>query len=260
MFPVELTFHGDLPRFLRPALRGTSPVRRELAEKTAVKDVIEACGIPHVEVDLIAVTDAAGTAVQALDLTFPVQTPLALAIFPVPAPSELLPSAPRLQPRAGERFIADGHLGALARHLRLLGLDTAYERDADDPRLLDIMTAENRVLLTRDRRLLMRSVVRQGYCPRSDEPEEQAREVLRRFGLLDTSQRLSAWSRCLLCNGLLGSVSKPEVAADLAAEPRTLLYYDEFYRCADCGRIYWHGSHSAKLDARVARIRAEIPA
>jgi len=257
MFPVDLTFHGDLPRFLRPGLRGVMPVRRELREKAAVKDVIEACGIPHVEVDLIVATDAVGAAVQALDFAFPVQAALALTIYPVSAPPELLPAAPRLQARGGECFVADGHLGALARHLRLLGLDTVYERDADDPRLLEIMLQQDRVLLTRDRRLLMHAVVRHGYCPRSDEPEEQTREVLRRFGLLETPTRLSAWSRCLRCNGRLGRVTKPEVAAELAAEPRTLRYYEEFYRCARCGRIYWHGSHAEKLAARLARIRPQ---
>ena len=115
MFPVELTFCGDLPRFLRRALRGASPVRRELGEKTAVKDVIEACGVPHVEVDLIVATDPADSTSRAIDFTFPVQSALSLTLYPTTAPPGLLPSAPRLQPRAGERFVADGHLGALAR-------------------------------------------------------------------------------------------------------------------------------------------------
>jgi uncharacterized protein with PIN domain len=254
MFPVDLTFCGDLPGFLRRPLRGASPVRRALGEKTAVKDVIEACGIPHGEVDLIVAIDATGTAVRTLDLAFPVESPLALAVYPVPAPPALLPGAPRLQTRGCDRFVADGHLGALARHLRLLGLDTAYERDADDPRLLDIMTAENRVLLTRDRRLLMHAVVQDGYCPRSDDPEQQTREVLRRYSLLESAPPLSPGSRCLHCNGRLGEVPKHEVAAALTDEPRTLRYYNEFFRCSTCGRIYWRGSHAAKLSARLARI------
>lgn len=254
MFPVNLVFCGDLPRFLRRSVRGVPPVRRALEEKTAVKDVIEACGVPHVEVDLIVALDEAGTAIRALDLSCPVESAVNLAVYPVPAPRELLPSAPRLQPRGCDRFVADGHLGALARHLRLLGIDTACERDADDRRLLEIMTRESRALLTRDRRLLMHSIVRAGYCPRSDDPEEQAREVLRRFDLSDGSHRLPPWSRCLRCNGLLRRVPKHEVMEALAHETRTLRYYDEFLRCPDCGKIYWHGSHSAKLSARLGRI------
>jgi uncharacterized protein with PIN domain len=88
-----------------------------------------------------------------------VQTPIHLEIFGVLAPHDFLSVAPRIQVRTWSRFIADGHLGKLAHNLRLLGLDTAYERDADDRRLLEIMIAENRALLTRDRRLLMHSIV-----------------------------------------------------------------------------------------------------
>lgn len=255
MFVVELIFCGDLPGFLRRSLRGASRVRRDLGEKTSVKDVIEACGIPHSEVDLIALLDDDGTAVRALDFPFQVDAPVTLAVYPVPAPRDLLPSAPRLQARDCDRFIADGHLGALARHLRLLGIDTAYERDAEDRRLLEIMRAENRALLTRDRRLLMHSIVRNGYCPRSDDPEEQAREVLRRFELPGRPERISPMSRCLHCNGLLRETPKREVLAALAHEPRTLRYYDDFLRCQDCGRIYWRGSHFEKLTARLARIQ-----
>jgi hypothetical protein len=125
MFDVELAFCGDLPGFLRRPLRGASHVRRELDVKTAVKDVIEACGIPHPEVDLIALLDEGGTAVRALGFSFSVDAQIRLAVYPVPAPKDLLPTSPRLQARDCDRFVADCHLGALARHLRLLGIDTA---------------------------------------------------------------------------------------------------------------------------------------
>jgi uncharacterized protein with PIN domain len=252
MFAVELRFHGDLSVFLARRWRGGETVLRELNEKASVKDVIESCGIPHGEVDLIAGLDSVGDTVRVLDLDDVVATPVQLAIYPVPAPIEVLPAVPRLQPRQADRFVADCHLGALVRHLRLLGIDVTYERDATDERLLEIMIAEDRALLTRDRRLLMHSVVRCGYCPRSDGPEEQVHEVLRRFSCL----RLSPWSRCLRCNGILRAVDKDKVTAELANEPRTLGYYHEFFRCPDCRRIYWRGSHAEMLAARLARLQA----
>jgi uncharacterized protein with PIN domain len=255
MFEMELTFCGDLPGFLRRPLRGASRVRRQLDGKTAVKDVIEACGVPHPEVDLIALLDESGTAVRALDFPYALEVPVRLAIYPVPAPRDLLPTAPRLQVRDCDRFVADCHLGALARHLRLLGIDTAYESDAGDRRLLEIMENENRALLTRDRRLLMHSIVKQGYCPRSDNPEQQAREVLQRFVVAGRPAGLTPLSRCLRCNGMLREVPKEEVLTALADEPLTLRYYDEFLRCADCGRIYWRGSHFKKLTDRLARLQ-----
>ena len=136
-------------------------------------------------------------------------------------------------------------------------MDTVYERDADDPRLLEIMAAEDRVLLTRDRPLLMHGVVRHGYCPRSDESEAQTRETLRRFGLTGGNTELSPFSRCLHCNGVLEPVDKAEVLAPLAAEPLTLRYYDEFRRCPGCQRLYWPGTHTQKLAALVTRLLHE---
>ncbi len=256
MFAVALTFSGGLATFLRRGWRENGDiVRRTLAEKTAVKDVIEACGVPHPEVDLIVVTDGEhGENPRAVDFAWAVQAPTRMHVYGVPAPAEVLPHAPRLQGGSPPRFVADGHLGKLARNLRLLGLDTVYERDADDPRLLEIMVADDRVLLTRDRPQLMHRIVCHGYCPRSDESEEQTREVLRRFGLKENGAGLAPFCRCLHCNALLEAVAKSEVLAALAAEPLTLRYYDEFRRCPGCQRIYWPGTHTQKLASLVARL------
>lgn len=253
MFVVEMRFCGDLGFFLPRDHRGETSIRRVLREKTGVKDVIEACGVPHVEVDLIVATDA-DSQPHAEDLDWQVDSPTTLEIYPVPAPSNALPEAPRLQNRFRERFVADGHLGKLARNLRLLGLDTAYERDADDRRLLAIMSGEQRALLTRDRRLLMHSVVRDGFCPRSSNSEVQTREVLRRFDLHRCPSALAPWSRCLRCNGILQTVPKRDVLDPLADEPLTLRFFNEFRRCVDCGQIYWRGTHFNKLSTRLARL------
>jgi uncharacterized protein with PIN domain len=254
VFDVTLTFQGDLKQFLRRDIRAQSPLVRRLGEKTSVKDAIEACGVPHPEVDLILVQRAGEATSSAVDFSFQLEEPAHLEIHPVPTSPEITPLAPRLQARRFERFVADGHLGKLARDLRLLGLDTAYERDADDRRLLDIMQSENRALLTRDRRLLMHSIVRHGYCPRSCDPEEQTREVLARFSLREAPNVLVPYSRCLRCNGLIEVVDKIAVLESLADEPRTLRYYDAFRRCSHCRQIYWPGTHFDKLSARFANL------
>lgn len=255
MFELQIRFHGDLAGFfLPPPLRGKSLVVRKLREKSAVKDVIEACGIPHPEVDLILV-DARGNGLG-VDFRWQVETSTQIDVYGFPAPRDILPSCPRLQARRSDRFVADGHLGGLVRNLRLLGVDTCYEPMADDRRLLEIMSAENRALLTRDRRLLMHSIVQHGFCPRSADPEQQTIEVLRRFGLSEAPGVITPFTRCLECNGFLRTVRKQEVSARLAAEPRTLLYYDDYRVCVKCGRIYWAGSHFAKLAERVSRFIA----
>ena len=185
-FRLQLNFDPGLAGFFLSGSRGASPIVRELREKTAVKDVIEACGVPHPEIDLIVVLDSNRESALSVDLFWQAAGPARLDVYGFPAPADILPLAPRLQGRHCERFVADGHLGKLARNLRLLGLDTVYRREAEDCFLLRTMFAENRAILTRDRRLLMHSVVQHGYCPRSAQPEEQTE---RSCGALDYWRR-----------------------------------------------------------------------
>lgn len=246
-FSVELTFHGDLGFFLRPA-RPAGAVRRVLKERTSVKDIIEACGVPHPEVDLIFCNDAF------LDFSHVLDKNNALDIYPVGFSKDISESE-HLQIRDINRFVADVHLGQLARHLRLLGIDILAPRECGDRQLLALMEQENRALLTRDRRLLMHSVVRHGFYPRSQNPGDQTLEVLRRFNL---ASRLAPFTRCLQCNDLLEPADRADVWDQL--EPLTRKYYHEFRRCRGCGRVYWRGSHFDKLVRRVEGFRGQLPA
>jgi uncharacterized protein with PIN domain len=242
-FTVRLILHGDLDFFLRSAARGRS-IERPLSEKTSVKDVIESCGMPHPEVDLILVNG------QPVDFQFGIASAADIELYPVGTPSTKFKDK-RLQVVTTAKFVADGHLGGLVRDLRLLGFDVAYDPQAEDRQLLDIMKRDNRALLTRDRRLLMHAVVKTGYCPRSQNADEQTVEVIRRFDLLGS---IAVFTRCLRCNARLRKVSKSEVIERL--EPLTKIYYEQFRRCTGCGQIYWAGSHFSKLQKRLEKIRA----
>jgi uncharacterized protein with PIN domain len=150
-------------------------------------------------------------------------------------------------------FVADGHLGKLTRNLRLFGFDVAYDQNASDEELLEVMTSENRALLTRDRRLLMHAVVRHGYCPRSQNADEQTIEVIRRFDLLEF---VAPFTRCLRCNAPLEEAAKAEIIDKL--EPLTKIYYNQFRRCPGCKHIYWPGSHFSKLQKRINEIHSRL--
>jgi len=244
-FTVSLTFFGDLVFFLKRSGIGPT-IQRVLEERTSVKDVIEACGVPHPEIDFIIIDGAAANFSRVL------KENTAIEVYPVGFIPASFQSCP-LQRRNITKFVADGHLGKLARNLRLLGFDVMSPTPAEDQRLLEFMQHENRALLTRDRRLLMHAVVRDGFCPRSPYPDEQTVEVVRRFQL---SNSVSPFSRCLRCNGLLQEVAKADAIKDL--EPLTRIYYERFRRCKDCGQIYWRGSHFDKLSARIEGFRAQF--
>jgi uncharacterized protein with PIN domain len=242
-FRVRLKFHGDLTFFLK-SKTGNAVIERNLSEKTSVKDVIESCGVPHPEVDLILVNK------EPVEFSHLIAKDVDIDLYSVQSQCQLFKEK-RLQVRSTRRFLVDGHLGKLARNLRLLGFDVAYDRQAQDRQLLNVMEAEDRALLTRDRRLLMHAIVRHGYCPRSQNPDDQMIEVIGRFDLFYS---ITPFTRCLRCNASLRKVAKAEVIEKL--EPLTKIYYQEFRRCTGCGQIYWAGSHFSKLQRRLEKIRA----
>jgi len=243
-FAIRLTFHGGLSFFLRSK---ASAIERQLSERTSIKDVIEACGVPHPEVDLILVNG------EAVDFAAVLRQDAGVDVYPPNETHSPLFPEDRLQVRDIEKFVADGHLGKLVRDLRLLGIDVAYDPAAEDRQLVRTASDQERCLLTRDRRLLMHAAVRHGYYPRSQDPLEQTVEVLRRFRLAPV---LTPFSRCLRCNAPLEPAEKAKVLGQL--EPLTKIYYDQFRRCRGCGQVYWSGSHFEKLQKRIEIIRSRF--
>lgn len=158
---------------------------------------------------------------------------------------------PQRVPGAPLRFLLDVHLGTLARRMRLLGVDTAYEStDIGDPALAALSAAERRVMLSRDRGLLRRRELWAGAYVYSTRPEDQLRDILDRF-----RPGLRPWTRCTACNGLLKEAAKEEVADQL--EGGTQRSYDVFAQCTACKRAYWKGAHHEQLVAIVERALAD---
>ncbi|POX77285.1 Mut7-C RNAse domain-containing protein [Mycobacterium kansasii] len=240
---VDVRAYAELNDFVDPESRGLT-VRRPFRSHQTVKDVLEAMGIPHTEVDLILVNG------QPADFSHRPSAGDRIAAYPMFEALDI-ESTTRLRPvpLRNPRFVVDVNLGRLARLLRLLGLDVWWSSAADDPTLVDVSVSQQRILLTRDRGLLKRRAVTHGLFVHSQNPEEQTLEVIRR---LDLRQRLAPFTRCVRCNGRLAAVSKDEVMDCL--EPLTRRYYQEFNRCPDCGRIYWAGSHHARLVRQVERL------
>lgn len=237
---VSVRAYAELNDFLGSESRGLT-VRRPFRSHQTVKDVLEAMGIPHTEVDLILVNgNPAGFEHRPA-------TGDRIAAYPMFEALDIGETA-RLRPvpLRDPRFVIDVNLGRLARLLRLLGFDVWWSSDADDRTLADISLTQQRILLTRDRGLLKRRAITHGLFVHSEQSEEQTLAVIRR---LDLQRRLAPFTRCVRCNGPLAAVPKEEVMDRL--EPLTRRYYDEFSRCTDCGRIYWRGSHFARLSGFV---------
>jgi uncharacterized protein len=238
-------FYAELNDFLADPEQRQKTIAYGLNGPVAVKHVIEALGVPHTEIELILAND------QPVDFSYLVQEGDRITLYP-PFTRLDITSLPALRPPlpSPPRFILDSHLGRLATYLRLLGFDTLYRNDYDDEELAELSYQEQRILLTRDRRLLMRKLVVHGYCLRTKESRQQLEAVLRRYNLWSAIQ---PWQRCLRCNGRLLPVSKEAIIDRL--EPKTKLYYDEFHQCQSCGQIYWQGSHYQRLQRFIAAIQ-----
>jgi uncharacterized protein len=246
MKQITIRMYGPLNDFL-PAGERQSCRSYALEGRASVKDLIERLGVPHPEVDLVLVNG------NSVPFEYAVQDADRVAVFPRFSALDIAGvTAVRPPPLQVPRFILDGHLGKLARHLRLFGLDAAYRADARDEELAARAAQEGRILLTRDRALLKRSLVTHGCFVRETAPRRQLLEVLRRFGPLP----LTPFSRCLQCNGELRAVPTSDVEARLA--PRTRRHYEEFHACAGCGRIYWKGSHWTRLTRVVDAVLDQV--
>ena len=228
-------FHGRLAAFLSGIGPGAS-VPFPLNGRIAVKHPIEALGVPHTEVETIL----AGS--KPVAFSYIVRAGDELDVYP--AGSAVAESSVRLRPPLPypPRFVADNHLGRLVNYMRLLGFDTLHPKHLDEAELAELSSFEQRVLLTRDRRLLMRKIVDYGFCLQTREPRQQLLDVLDRF---DLYQAIAPWHRCLRCNGQLRPVAKEDVLERL--EPKTKKYYHDFHLCQECRQIYWKGSHYRPL-------------
>jgi len=234
---AEVRFAAGLRLFLAPRLRA-GRVRVACDGTSTLGHVVESLGVPLPEVGDLAVNGR------------PVAPPFRLAGGDVAD----VGGVRRPQPLPAPRFLLDVHLGTLARRLRLLGVDAAYGNDLDDDTLIARANAGRRALLTQDRGLLRRRKLWCGAYVRSARPDEQLADVLDRF-----APPLAPWTRCTACNGPLSRVSKADVEQLLP--PGTRRTYDSFARCAACGRIYWRGAHSKRLEPIVeSAIRAAAAA
>ncbi|MGW0393562.1 Mut7-C RNAse domain-containing protein [Streptomyces sp. NPDC003042] len=234
---IQLTLAPELRLFAAPSRRAErTPTITDGA--SSIGHVVESAGVPLTEVGRLLVDG------HEVPVSYVPRAGESVEVLGVDRPQQI-PGAPL-------RFLLDVHLGTLARRLRLLGVDAAYENeDIGDPALATRSAAERRVLLSRDRGLLRRREIFAGAYVYSDNPDEQLRDVLSRF-----APTLAPWTRCTACNGPLRVADKASVGDRL--EGGTHRSYDVFAQCAHCERVYWRGAHHARLERIVGEAVAEF--
>lgn len=226
---IVIDFGPDLHIFVSAARR-SGPVPARTDGSSTLGHVVESLGVPLTEVGALLVD---GLPVRTSHIPADGQR---IEVRGVTRPQQLQGPA---------RFLLDVHLGTLARRLRLLGVDAAYESiDIGDAALASRSAAEQRVMLSRDRGLLRRREIWAGGYIYSHLPAQQLTDVLERF-----APPLAPWTRCTACNGELRSTTKESLQDRL--HDGTERSYDVFAECTSCDQVYWRGAHHAHLSAIV---------
>lgn len=235
---AEFRFYAELNTFIAPTFRHRSFLHA-CARDATVKHMVEALGVPHTEVERVLVNGEPG------DLAYRLQDGDRISVYPHFRSTALAASETSMP----ARFIADAHLGQLARQLRMLGFDVLFRNSYSDAEVARISSEQQRVVLTRDRDLLIRKDVIWGCYVHATSCDEQLHEVIQRYRL---ASHVHPFCRCLECNGLLHAIDKVAVSDRV---PRTsLLHYDKFFQCEHCGQVYWEGSHVERMRHRIAEL------
>lgn len=233
-------FYEELNDFLPPARRKRD-FSSSCGENATVKQAVEALGVPHTEVEVVLVNG------ESVGFSHRVEDGDRVSVYPMFETLDVRPILRlRAEPLRDTRFVADAHLGRLARYLRMLGFDTLYDNALPDRELVTVSCTERRVLLTRDRELLMHRALTHGVFVRGDRPREQLGYVLSRLDLRDSC---IPFARCMSCNGQLEPIDRDLV---LGRVPSGVTDRHRHFRwCPECGRIYWRGTHWRRMKTMV---------
>lgn len=246
MVSATFRFYGELNDFLARERRGhafTTPCARA----ATTKHMVEALGVPHTEVELVLLNGTPTGLDDILEEGDRVAVYPRFTTLPVADVARLA-----LRPPGRVRFVADAHLGGLARLLRMAGFDTVYRNTLHDAEVEAIALEDGRAVLTRDRALLKRRGIDYGCYVRALKAEEQLRDVFDRFGL---AERVRPFTLCLSCNAPLRPVAKADVIDRLP--PRVAATHDEFSTCDCCHGVFWKGSHWQRMAGVLAAVAGD---
>jgi uncharacterized protein with PIN domain len=246
MVMASFRFYEELNDFLPRDRRGRT-YATNCARAATTKHMIEALGVPHTEVELVLVNG------ESVGFDRLLEEGDRVSVYPKFERFDISPLLRvRERPLRRLRFVADAHLGGLARLLRMAGFDTLYDNNFDDSEIEDIALEQERVVLTRDRELLKRRTITHGCYVHSLKAAHQLREMVDR---LDLAASMEPFTLCLHCNAPLRDVPKSEVADQLPPSVREL--HEEFNTCDVCHRVFWKGSHYKRMTALLAAASAD---
>lgn len=246
MHKIQIRFYEELNDFL-PEEKKKRRIVHQFIDRTSVKDLIESLGIPHTEIDLILVNG------KSVNFKYLIGDGDDISVYPVFESFDISKVQHlRQKPLRKPKFVADVHLGRLARYLRMMGLNVKYENNFDDYEIVELSVKERRAILTKDRGILKRNEVTHGYFIRAIKIEDQIKEVLNRFHL---QKEIKKFSRCIECNEILKPVRKEKIISQLP--PKVIQSQEDFQFCPSCKKVFWKGTHYQRMLSIINKLTKE---
>lgn len=206
--------------------------------------MIEALGVPHPEIDLILVNG------KSVDFACILQDGDRVSVYPV-FESLNIENVSRLRkiPLRRTKFIADINLADIVKYMRALGFDVCFASSLSARKIVEVSKRENRIILTKSRKLLKFKEVTHAILIRPETTEQQIKRII---DFLDIKDNIKPFSRCLRCNSLVKSVSKETMADRIPL--KTKEFCDQYTYCKSCDKIYWNGTHFINMNKTIADI------
>ncbi len=246
MTEIHLQFIIDqkLHPLLYPRHRVKNSFSHVLTRRASIKDVLESLRIPHTEIGELIVNS------QSTTFSYHVKNGDEIQVLPPTFPMDpCTPSLLRPEPLKHLIFLTDANVGKLCSLLRMTGFDCVHPPLTNDADIAVLAVSQNRILLSRDRDMLKRKIIIHGRLIRSIMPADQLKEVLAIYGL---KSKIRPFSRCICCNALLQEIEKEKILHRL--EPLTKKYYQHFFHCPGCDKIYWSGSHKIGMERVLSKV------
>ncbi|MBU0999715.1 Mut7-C ubiquitin/RNAse domain-containing protein [Patescibacteria group bacterium] len=240
-------FYEELNDFLLKHIRKVD-FEVEFKGQRSIKDMVEALGVPHTEIDLILANG------KSVDFSYILQDGDRISVYPV-FESLNIANITRLRevPLRKTRFIADVNLDDIVKYMRLLGFDVYCESTLSDKEIIEISKGENRIILTKSKKLLKFREVSHGIFIRPGTTAEQVKRIIDHLNIKD---QVRPFSRCLRCNSLIEPVSKNEIMDRIP--PRTKTFCDEYSQCKSCDKVYWDGTHFINMKKVINHILGNL--
>ncbi|MFN4150951.1 MAG: Mut7-C RNAse domain-containing protein [Candidatus Sericytochromatia bacterium] len=230
----EFKIFGELNYFISKKRKDIS-FNYDFDDNPSIKDSIEAIGVPHVEVGKIIVNN------EEIDFNYKLQNNDKVEVYSFYENAIISKLRPEIELY---KFMTDENVGGMAKYLRMLGLNTIMIPEISDKEVARIAEKENRILLSRDFGLLKRKNVTHGLFLRSTNTEEQIYEAIKKFKL---EKLLKPFSICIECNGEIKVITSEQLLKEDKVEDGVLKDYNEFFRCANCKKVFWKGSHYQRM-------------